>query len=63
MTFSPIHFCSYCTDEFDPIEGQAPSDDPADQSNFCSDSCYDAFHEALDASEAHDSAGWSAPVF
>lgn len=61
--FSPIVFCSYCNDEFDPIEGQRPSDDPADQANFCSDDCYDRYHEAIDAQSVYDEAGWSAPVF
>lgn len=59
----PVHCCTECGDEFDPIEGQVPSDEPADQSNFCSDDCYDRYHERLDAQAAYDEAGWSAPVF
>lgn len=60
---APIFCCSECGDEFDPIEGQAPSDEPADQSNFCSDDCYDRYHDKIDAQEAYEQAGWSAPVF
>lgn len=60
---APVVCCSECGDEFDPIEGQVPSDEPADQSNFCSDDCYDRYHDKIDAQEAYDQAGWSAPVF
>lgn len=60
---SPIAFCSECQDEFDPIEGQVPSEDEADQSNFCSDSCYDTYHDRIDAQAAYDEAGWASPVF
>jgi hypothetical protein len=60
---APVHFCPQCTDEFDPIEGQVPSEGHADQSNFCSDDCYNRYREAIEAQEAYDQAGWSAPVF
>lgn len=42
-------WCTRCGDEFAPIEGRPPSDDPDDQSNFCSDRCYDEHHDAIDA--------------
>lgn len=60
---SPLAFCSECRDEFDLLEGQRVSDDPADQVNFCSDDCYVRYHDRLDAEEAYEQAGWSAPVF
>jgi hypothetical protein len=56
-------WCSECGDEFTPIEGRPPSDDPADQSNFCSDDCYDRYHERLDAQGAYREAGYGAPVW
>ena len=56
-------WCTECRDEFSPIEGNRTSDDPADQSNFCSDTCYSKFHDAIDAESAYTEAGWSAPVF
>ena len=33
-------YCTNCEDQFSPIEGNRPSDEPGDQSNFCSDACY-----------------------
>lgn len=56
-------FCSQCGDEFSPIEGTGPSDDPGDQCNFCSDACYERHHEELDARSAYDEAAWPAVVF
>lgn len=59
----PMHHCTECKDEFDPIEGRIPSDDPADQSNFCSDRCYEKFHDRIDFEESYNQARYSgAPV-
>lgn len=60
---APLILCSECGDEFGPIEGQVPSGDPADQSNFCSDDCYCQYFDRIDAQAAYDEAGWAAPVF
>lgn len=60
---SPIAFCTECRDEFTPIEGRRTSDDPADQCNFCSDSCYYRYHDRIDAQSAYNEAGWAAPVW
>lgn len=56
-------WCTECGDEFYPIEGRIPSDDPADQSNFCDDDCYDTYHDRIDAQAAYDEAGWAAPLW
>lgn len=56
-------YCTNCGDQFSPIEGNRPSDEPGDQSNFCSDECYDAWNDAVDAESAYRGAGWSAPVW
>lgn len=57
--FSPIHFCSYCNDDFDPIEGEAPS---TEEPSFCSDDCRERYWAAVDAEEAYNEAGTGAPV-
>ena len=56
-------WCTYCGDQFDPIEGRPPSEDPDDQSNFCSDDHYDLHHALIDAEEAYRSAGYGSPVW
>lgn len=55
--------CTNCGDQFSPIEGNRPSDEPGDQSNFCSDDCYNAWHDAVDAESAYREAGWPAPMW
>lgn len=56
-------WCTYCGEEFHPIEGRTPSEDPDDQSNFCSDSCYESWHDAIDAEAAYREAGYGSPVW
>lgn len=57
---SPIHFCSYCADEYDPIEGERPS---IEEPSFCSDSCEESWTAAEDASGAYEASRYPAPVF
>lgn len=60
--WSPIAFCSYCNDEYDPIEGVDPPQDP-DEVQFCSDDCAERYQAAEDAAEAYEGASTGAPVF
>ncbi len=61
--FSPIHFCSYCNDEYTPIEGADAPVDP-DEPSFCSDDCGTRYWEAVDAaSEWTQAYRGGAPVF
>lgn len=61
--FSPIHSCSYCADEYEPIEGNSPSLDP-EEVRFCSDDCRERYYDEIDAEEAYRQARNSgAPVF
>lgn len=56
-------YCTNCGDQFSPIEGNRPSDDPEDQSNFCSDECAEYWQELTDAEEAYYSERGGASVF
>lgn len=61
--FSPIARCSYCTDEYDPVEYVTVPQDP-DELQFCSDSCEEAFNREEDAlTEYHLGRYGGAPVF
>lgn len=60
--FSPIARCSYCCDEYDPVEYRTVPVDP-DEVQFCSDSCEEAYGLAEDAEQAYRGAGTGAPVF
>jgi hypothetical protein len=60
--FSPIAVCSHCSDEYDPVEYRSVPVDP-DEPQFCSDTCEERYWAAVDAEEAYEQAGWSAPVF
>lgn len=55
-------YCTNCGDQFSPIEGNRPSDEPGDQSNFCSDDCAEGWWAAVDAEEAYYETRGGAPV-
>lgn len=48
-------WCTHCTDEFSPIEGNAAPVDP-DEPRFCSESCREAFAAEEAALTAYDEA-------
>lgn len=50
--FSPIARCSYCADEYDPVEYAEVPQDP-DEVQFCSDDCEERYNTAELASEAY----------
>lgn len=60
--FSPIARCSYCTDEYDPVEYRTVPQDP-DEVQFCSDSCEQKHWEAVEAEQAYWEAGAGSPVW
>lgn len=60
--FSPIARCSYCTDDYDPVEYRTVPQDP-DELQFCSDDCEERHADAELNGQTYDEAGWSAPVF
>lgn len=61
--FSPIARCSYCADEYEPVEYRTVPQDP-DEPRFCSDDCEVRYLEAEDASSEWDVAyRGAAPVF
>jgi len=62
MYGSPIAVCWNCADEYSPIEGHDPPQD-ADEPQFCSDECEDAWTAAEDAAEAYEAAGYPSSVF
>lgn len=60
--FSPIARCSYCTDEYDPVEYTTIPVAP-EEVQFCSDDCEERYQDAEEATEVYESAGDPAPVF
>ena len=60
-------WCTNCGDEFEPIAAirrlAGAIEDPDDQSNFCSDSCYESWQDAIDAEAAYREAGYGSPVW
>lgn len=60
--FSPIARCSYCSDEYDPVEYVTVPLDP-DEPRFCSDSCDQRYWESLSAQEAYEQSGFGAPLW
>lgn len=60
--FSPIARCTYCTDEYDPVEYVTVPQDP-DEPQFCSDDCEQRYWEAVEFEQVYNEAGSGAPVF
>lgn len=60
--FSPIARCSYCCDEYDPVEYATVPQDP-DEPRFCSDDCETGYWDCEEFTEIYRSAGTGAPVF
>lgn len=48
-----IHYCTWCEDEYTPVEYATPSFDP-DTEEFCSDTCEDSYWEGVDAEESYN---------
>jgi hypothetical protein len=55
-------WCTNCGDEFAPVEGNEPPQDP-DEPRFCSETCAEAWSAAVDAEEVYRESGTGAPVW
>lgn len=59
---TPLAFCTYCGDGFDPVEYVTVPQDPGEP-RFCSDDCEESHWRSVDFAEAYAEAGTGAPLW